>query len=327
MNKPPVDIIITSHSNKEQLTRCLEFVYTQKYGGIINIVLVDNASKDNSLFVVSSRYPQVRIVNNNENVGFGTAINQGLAISSSPYVCVVHQDVELDENWISELVAAIETDEKIGSACSIVKFRRAKGQKTELDSAGIGFRQGKPIQLDIGAGRESPRLKNIHNVFGVPGAAGMYKREMLEKIIINKEIFDEDLFSCYEDHDVALRAFLNGYTSIFTPDTSALHKRGILRENDPQAQINRNIMEACNPTLILLKCLPYDLFEDNKKQIRKQVRNGIWSIIKAYGAAVGMQAMNYYRNNKRKMLKKQGLVFDKLDVNMKALEWEVFGRK
>lgn len=327
MKKPPVDIIIASHSNKEQLTRCLEFVYTQKYGGMTNIVLVDNASKDNSVFVVSSRYPQVKIVLNNENIGLGAAINQGLSITSSPYVGVIHQDVELEENWVSELVAAIESDEKIGSACALVSFRKSKGSRKETESAGIGFRNGKPIQLDIAVSKETPRLKNIHSVFGVPGAAGMYKREMLEKIRIKKEIFDEDLFSCYEDFDVALRAYFHGYTSIFTPDTSALHKRGILRENDPEAQINRDILEACNPALVYYKCLPYDVFVNNKKQIRKRLRSGLWGLTKVHGAAIGMQAMNYYRSCKRKMLKKQALIFDKLDVNLDAIEWEVFGKK
>ena len=327
MDEKKVGLIITSRSNKEQLARCVEFVYTQKYDGQIQTIVVDNASTDNSVFILSSRYPQIKIIQNKVNFGIGTAVNQGIYATDAPYIAVLHQDVEIEENWVSLLVRALESDPKIGSACSMVTYRRSKGSKIEIDSAGIGFRQGVPVRLAQGADMASPRLSEAHPIFGVPGSAAMYKREMLENIKLGNEIFDEDLFACCEDYDVAMRAYMHGYTSIFAPGTAALHKRGILREHDVKAQQEREILEACAPILLLIKCLPLHIWDKHKRRTRRGFYKRILGLMGMFDIGVAAQAWNHYRLSRKKMFKKQMLLFEGLDVNLEAIEWEVFGKK
>jgi len=320
-----VTIIITSRSNKEQLSRCLEYVYAQDYRGEKDIVVVDNGSNYNSVFLVTSRYPQVKVVNNDINVGVGAAINQALAVSDSDYVAIIHQDVELEENWISTLVPPLESDFKIGSACSLVTQRKSKGSRLDVDSAGIAFRNGAITNLGEGAIPESSRFENIRNVFGVPGAAAMYKREMLEEIKINGECFDEDLFALYEDFDIALRGKLYKYKSLFVPGTKALHKKGILREGDKKLALDREILEVCNPLLLFIKCMPVNIYEDRKKPLKKEFRGKYFNLFKKHGLVVAVRTWFHFRKTRGKMIKKQRELFDDSNFNTAEFEREVFG--
>ena len=326
MEKHSVAVIVTSRSNKEQLVRCLEFIYSQDYSGSKEIIVVDNGSHDNSVFFVTSRYPQVKVIRNDVNIGIGAAINQGLAASDSTYVAVVHQDVELENNWLSTLIPGLDSDPKNGAACSLITYRRSKGIHLELESAGIGFRDGIPIRIGEGADLKSPQLENARKVLGAPGAAALYKREMLEKIKLNGECFDEDLFALYEDYDIALRAHLHNYNTIFMPGTKAMHKRGILREKDKDGQIEREILEVCNPLLMLTKCVPLHIFDSRKAPFKRAFRIRYWALTKQLGLGIAIRTWFHYRKTKGIMIKKQRALFENLDKDYKAYEWEVFGK-
>ncbi|MCZ7582876.1 MAG: glycosyltransferase [Deltaproteobacteria bacterium] len=95
MPKPEVDVIVGSRDGKEHLARCLEFVYAQEYDGPIHTHVVDNDSRDASSFLVNSRYPQVRLTSNKDNVGRAGAYNQALAKARGRYVIFLSQDVEI----------------------------------------------------------------------------------------------------------------------------------------------------------------------------------------------------------------------------------------
>lgn len=327
MSTPTVTLIITSHSNKDQLVRCLESVYVQTFEGSIQIIVADNNSSDNSMLIVTSRYPQVRVIIHDTNKGTGAALNRGIAATEAQYIAVLHQDTELTSSWVERMVQALESNPQVGSACSQVTTWKARGARTELESVGIGFRDGHPVRLAEGASLDSPKLKEAHRVFGAPGCAAMHKRKMLDRVALDGEIFDEDLFVGYEDYDIALRAFLYGYTTMYAPGTSVLHKRGALREKDYKATAQRAMLDAVNPALVLTKCLPGELLAEYGGTIRRQVRRNCLNLVRRYGPGAGLSAYRRYRTESRKMLKKNDVLFDAIDVNPKALEWEVFGRK
>ena len=327
MAQPLVDLIITSHSNKEQLVRCLESIYRQSFDRPMQITVVDNASSDNSMLVVTSRYPQVKVIVSQTNQGIGAALNLGLASTSAPFVAMFHQDVELGEGWLDRMIDGIETsDPRVGSVCSLVTVRTSTGSKQEVDSAGIGFRNGQPRRLGEGTRKDSIRLLETQTVFGVPSCAAMYKRAMLERIKLGDEIIDEDLFETHEDFDLALRAYLHGYSSMFLSDVWVLHKRGILRQHDVEAQIQRQVWETINPYLVLIKCLPPKLLRPYGLYYRKTLALDIARLVRRHNVGVAIGAWRRYRKVRRKMIKKRGLLLETVRVNEKALEKEVFGR-
>lgn len=327
MEYPSVTIIILSYSAKDQLARCLEFIYVQEYPGQIQTIVVDNGSKDNSLLIVSSRYPQVKIIRNPVNLGIGTALNQAMIEAKGDYILTLHQDVEIRPDVVESLVRAISQDPMIGAACLLTIQRRSQASKLEVDSVGIGFRNGYPVRFFEGDVFSEDRFSETRYVFGGPGCCVLYTREMLEKIKINGEYFDEDLFACYEDYDVAMRAYLKGFKTVYAGGAIALHKRGIIREHDETAQTIKDILSVVNLRLIMNKNVPPDLWELNRKIIKRNYRHGKWELLKRYGLGVWLRATWHFWKNNSKMLKKSDMIFERSTFNLYNYERDIFGRK
>jgi GT2 family glycosyltransferase len=326
MSKPSVCVIIVSRSDKHQLARCLEFVFAQDYDGTKDIVVVDNASDDNSLLVLTSQYPQVKLVKNDVNLGIGTALNQGMAKTDSEYIAVLHQDTEPQANWMSQLVKGLQNHRSVGAACSIVTKRILQGARLEVESAGIAFRGARAVPLYQGDDPAKPLFREVRRVFGAPGAGAIYKREMLEKVKVGNEIFDEDLVAHGEEFDIALRAFLAGFTTLFVPYTSLFHKKGSLYASNPFETKMREIYGRMNPLLILAKGTPAELYDKHRKKIKKIFRQEIIELGKQFGVGASLRAWVHHRTVWSKMIKKQRIIFNHLKVKPSAIELEVFGK-
>jgi GT2 family glycosyltransferase len=323
MARPKVTILITSHSNKDQLVLCLESVYRQVYDGSISTVVIDNASRDNSVLIVTSRYPQVHLIQNKVNRGIGASLNQGLADADGELIVTLHQDVELQRDWIERLVAAFDSNPTIGAACGMTIYQIGSTSERRIDTVGIALRGGKFTRLGKGESPTSGKYDSARQVFGAPGCAAMYSRKMLERIGIGSEVFDETLFAWGEDYDVALRAFLAGYESIFIPDATAIHRRGILRRRNILAKNAKAAHLLANQRLVLLKCIP--------GSIMRRARFGTFakqlgSIASQHGPGTAAEAMRLYLSKRRQMKAKQKAFLSEVEIDETRLEREVFGQ-
>lgn len=97
-NRPKLSIIIVSFNTRDVTDECLRSIYTAEWRDDFEIIVIDNASKDGSCEMINNKYPQVRLIENSENVLFAKANNQGAAIAKGDYVLLLNSDTIVEKN-------------------------------------------------------------------------------------------------------------------------------------------------------------------------------------------------------------------------------------
>src|SRR5262245_29408692 len=100
-----VSIIVVNWNGRDLLARCLQCVETTVKQVAYEIIVVDNASSDGSQAMVKQEFPQVRLIENMDNVGFARANNQAMKISQGRYVLLLNSDAFVKEGAIDAMVA------------------------------------------------------------------------------------------------------------------------------------------------------------------------------------------------------------------------------
>jgi len=163
------------------------------------------------------------------NLGFSRAYNILIRYASrqqAEYFLVINPDTLLEKNTISELVAALDKDPELASACP--KIRRwdfAANTKTrQVDTCGLILKSGLRF-YDLGQGQEDDKRFDQFSILGPSGAAGLFRMSALEKIKENDQYFDEHFFMYKEDCDLAYRLHLIKAKSALIPTAILYHDR------------------------------------------------------------------------------------------------------
>ena len=219
-----VSVCIVTYNSAQDIITCLEAVIKQSYKHI-EIIVVDNASQDGSYETVST-FAQVHrnftIIQNKVNNGFAGGQNQAISYAKGDYIVVLNPDVELEAYFIERIVNVLSTNNHIGSATGLLKL---KSNPTVVDSTGLHMPFNRHA-VDRGMGDDVGNWLTSGEVFGPSGAAAVYKRTMIEAIKIDGQFFDEQFFAYKEDVDVAWRAQLLGWKSVYVAEAVGLHARG-----------------------------------------------------------------------------------------------------
>lgn len=229
----PVTVTIVTFNSGRYITQCLESVLAQDYAPK-EVIVVDNASGDDTASILKQFEGRVRVIRNGENVGFAAGQNQAIALSDPEWILVLNPDVRLMPDFISMMVTAGEVDSDVGSVCGKLFRMSADCEPTQervLDSTGIYFT---PALRHLDRGSQETdvgRFGEFEYVFGASGAAALYRREMIEDTSVAGEFFDSDFFAYREDADVAWRAQLLGWKCLYTPLAVGYHVRTVLPEN------------------------------------------------------------------------------------------------
>lgn len=216
-----VSVHIVTYNSSEHIENCLEAVLRQSYP-IEQIVVIDNASKDNTIEKLEKWSEKCSIIQNSMNNGFAGGHNQAIRMTDTDYCLILNPDVVLEPDYVLNTVKSLINHSQAGSATGKLLF---KENPTNIDSAGLVINRARRA-FDRGAHQPSDQFEHSEEVFGVSGAAAMYARELIHDISLNDEFFDEDFFAYKEDVDVAWRAQLLGWKAIFEPAAIAYHERG-----------------------------------------------------------------------------------------------------
>jgi GT2 family glycosyltransferase len=224
-------VIVVNWNGGRYLPRCLEALSRQTIA--VHVVVVDNASSDESLEYVRSAYPQVELCTLLKNRGYAGGANAGICVTSSKYVLVMNPDAVLAPDHVATLEGRLEVDSSVGAAqgglYQIAPSRYLAGQMErpfQLDSAGHWIARTRMV-YDRGQGEvPTSDLKHEHSVFSACGAALFLRRSMLEDIAIDGEYFDESFFAYKEDIDLCWRARLRGWDVRYVPEAIGWHVRG-----------------------------------------------------------------------------------------------------
>lgn len=223
---PSVTVQIVTYNSANDIAECLEGVRQQSYP-IKEIIVIDNASKDGTVERVQAYMEQthasnIHLVANPTNTGFAPAHNQGICMTQSDYVLVLNPDVQLGTEYVERLVGVMEQRPEVGSATGLLIL---KSSPDTVDSTGL-LMNGIWRAVDRGAGEPASRWRESGEVFGVSGAAAMYRRKMIDELSMDGEFFDADFFAYKEDVDVAWRANLLGWKAYYCAEAIATHERG-----------------------------------------------------------------------------------------------------
>ena len=184
------------------------------------VVVIDNGSLDGSLEWFRAQ-PDVVVIANPTNAGFARAANQGVAATSADLVLLCNLDVRLHEGFLEAAVARMATSPDTGSVGGLLLSEADPGV---VDSAGhVLHRSGWVANRCQG---QAARGMEVAEVFGVTAAAALYRREMLEDVALDGEVFCEAFFAYLEDVDLDWRARWRGWRSFFEPSALATHRRG-----------------------------------------------------------------------------------------------------
>ena len=228
---PKVSIITVNFNGKRHLEIFFASLSKLRYPrSKLEIIFVDNASEDGSVDFVKSRYPKVKIIQNNCN-NYCKAVNLGIRASRSGYIALLNNDTKLDRGWLVHLTRVIAKDRKIAAAGGKILSWSGKLQNAshyELPNFYWGER---------GAGKDSNAYNNIEEVPSLCAAAILYRKEAVSRA----GFFDEDFVIYGEDVDMSFMLRQHGYRLIFVPESVVYHRfHGTATEELARYYIERN---------------------------------------------------------------------------------------
>jgi GT2 family glycosyltransferase len=220
-----VSAVIINYNGAAFLKGCLASLLTQSHP-VAELLVVDNRSADDSVSIVRETFPTVRLIELPRNVGYAGAANVAFRETRSRYLLLLNPDVVLTPTFLEELLGFAETRPVAGSLAGKLLRSPQRPGPPIIDSTGhVLFRN----RWAVNRGEDEEdrgQYDEVDEVFGVSGAAPLYRRAMLEDIRVDDEVFAESFFLYLEDVDVDWRARLRGWKAFYVPSAVGYHERG-----------------------------------------------------------------------------------------------------
>lgn len=241
-----ISVVIPNWNGKAFLPSCLNSLLVsikKTKNTSFEIILVDNASTDHSVSIFKSYMSTNKrhcdpatagvAISLSSNTGFAYAVNQGIKKAKHNYVCVCNNDLQVDSNWFSEIIKAIQsqTDKKITTFFGLVLNKDG----SKIESRGLKFYPfGKAENIDNGliypsviAPRPTPggseaRQSQPFLIWGASASIVIYHKPTILKV----GLFDERFFAYEEDVDLAYRLNKSGFKTLFIPNAISYHLGG-----------------------------------------------------------------------------------------------------
>jgi GT2 family glycosyltransferase len=227
-----LSIIIVNWNTKECLLDCIASIFQKGGAGKAEIIIVDNGSRDGSENKVKEAFPAIRLIQNDQNLGFAKAVNQGLRKASGRYALLLNPDAQVKEGAIEQLVSFMDAFPNAGVAG--VQLLNPDGSKqnsianfpslaTELLNKSL-LRRMFPKRFP---GKQKNYIGPIE-VDSVIGACMIVRREAIDQV----GLLDEDYFLFLEETDWCYRMKKAGWKVYYVPQAEIYHFQGKSAEKD-----------------------------------------------------------------------------------------------
>jgi GT2 family glycosyltransferase len=211
-----VTAAIINWNGGDMVLKCLRSLLAQQRPPD-ELVVIDNGSADGSLERLQAEHPGIKVQRNATNQGFARAANQAVEAATRKWLLLANLDVEFESDYIARLLAAGESDDRIGSVTGkLLRPRSSAG--LVVDSTGhILYRNG--WAANRGEGEiDSGQWETAGEVFGVTAAAALYRMSMLADVCEgDARPFDERFFAYIEDVDLDWRMRWLGWKAWYEP--------------------------------------------------------------------------------------------------------------
>jgi N-acetylglucosaminyl-diphospho-decaprenol L-rhamnosyltransferase len=189
-------IIIVTFNSAEIITQCLGYLNAAKY----NIVVVDNASSDNTVQIVTEQFPQVKLIQSGGNLGYGRANNIGLRQAQTDFALILNPDAFIFEKDIEVSLTLLKNNPNIALASPAVSKFYNVGDENILPTT-----------------KEDYKISNF-----IVGGVLFMRLEVFKRI----GFFDEEYFMFAEDNEISDRSIKNGYQNVIINVAKAFHSGG-----------------------------------------------------------------------------------------------------
>jgi GT2 family glycosyltransferase len=234
-----VSIVLVSYNTREMTKNCIESVYEKTTGLSFDIWIVDNDSKDDSVKMIRQEFPEVKLIESKENLGFGRANNLAMRQIDSKYIFLLNTDTLLLNNAIKILFDFMEdpANKDVG-ACGGQLFNAdmtlqgSTGDFDRLDwlfkkAFGLNWmsrfnRYKYKLKTNLDKSIQLSKLSTERDVDFVIGADMFLRKEAINR----SGLFDERFFMFAEEAELQFRIKKNGYRIIFNPNAEILHYGG-----------------------------------------------------------------------------------------------------
>lgn len=227
-----LSVIIVNYNVSAFLEQALASAVKALRGIDGEIFVVDNHSIDNSVAMVKAKFPQVKLIENQDNVGFAKANNQAIRVSSGEYVLLLNPDTLVEEDTFEKCIDFMDRTPDCGGLG--VKMVDGQGRFLPESKRGIPYPSASFYKL-FGLSKLFPKSKKFgayhatyigedetHEVEVLAGAYMMMRKSVLDEV----GLLDEDYFMYGEDIDLSYRILKGGYKNYYFPQTRIIHYKG-----------------------------------------------------------------------------------------------------
>jgi GT2 family glycosyltransferase len=225
-----VTVITVTWNSATTLRLCLDSVFAQKGEFVLDVIVVDNASEDESIHVAHC-YPGINILENSMNEGYCRANNQGLMQAKGDFVLLLNPDARLSQGYLDAMLKFMVTFPDVALATGKTLRMMPDGAPVQdqglsvIDSVGIRMKSNRQATNIGGEEFDHGQFEKEMEVFAVDGAVCFCRKAALRQVEVDGQVFDEAFFAYGEDVDLAWRLRCIGWHCCFTPSAIAYHAR------------------------------------------------------------------------------------------------------
>ena len=214
--KIEVSFITINYNGLEDTCALIE---TIPFNDNMEVIVVDNASNHQEADIIAQRYPQVKVIKSERNLGFAGGNNLGIQAAQGKYLFLVNNDTIFKDFNVQALIDRIETSSKIGIVCPMIRFAWGNNpiqfagytplSRVTVRNRAIGFGEDDHGQYDT-----------AHPTSYAHGAAMLIRRDAIDKVGLMPECY----FLYYEELDWSMMFTRAGYQIWYEPSCTIYHK-------------------------------------------------------------------------------------------------------
>ena len=242
--QPMLSVVLISWKMRDLLERMLDSLYQWMPSISHEVICVDNGSMDGTTEMLRQRFPEVRVIVNEQNLGVAPARNQAISMATGRYIAILDADLEFVEDALSPILAALEESPKIGIAGCRLTFpngvQQYNAKRFPTLFAQLSRRSRFLQRLDGGRSLAHHEMRewdrsDSREVDYLIGACQVVRREVFDRI----GLLDDAIFYGPEDIDFCLRARQAGWICWFVHTARILHHEQRITRQKPFSMIMR----------------------------------------------------------------------------------------
>lgn len=236
MKNHNVSVVMPSLNGEKLLEKNLPSLlkaWKNPKNNITEVVIVDDGSWDGSVKLITSKFPQIKLIKHRTNRGFSAAVNTGVRASKGNLILLINIDVDVSENFLEPVFKHFENNKVFA---------------VSLHEKGFGWCKGSFFNgyIQLAMGDES---HGTHSSFYVSGGSGIFRRD----VWIELNGMDEKLLSPFywEDIDICYRAAKRGFINLWEPNAHVTHNHESTISKFPKSYVQR--IRERNQLLVIWK--------------------------------------------------------------------------